>query len=76
MATEGKKMADAVVNPKRNLARQESEAIGDSDDGKNGRDAGNLPGSFQMAQSKFSGYKDGAKPKGPPAELLKKHARD
>lgn len=79
MATEGKKVADAIVNPKRNLARREAEAMGDdapADDGKSGRDAGNLPGGFQMSQSKFSGYPDGTKSKGPPADLLKKHAKD
>ncbi len=79
MATEGKKMADAIVNPKRNLARQEEEAENGppADDGRAGRDAGNLPGNFQMTQSKFSGYPDGTRKRGgPPAELLKKHDKE
>jgi hypothetical protein len=60
MATEGKKMADAIVNPKRNLARREEEAgLGDP---KNGTDAGDLPGpnsemfKGEMSQAQFSQY--------------------
>lgn len=62
MATEGKKMSDAIVNPKRNLARREEEAgIGDP---KQGRDMGDLPGPAkemfknEMSQADFSGYTD------------------
>lgn len=67
-------LKDALTNPKRVLQKREQAAMGE-DDGKSGKDAGNLPGSFQMSQSKFSGYKDGMK-KGPPAEMLKRQAKD
>lgn len=66
-------LKDALTNPKRIQDKREKEAMGE--DGKSGRDAGDLPGSFQMSQSRFSGYKDGMK-KGPPAEMLKRRAKD
>jgi len=46
-------LKDALLNPKRVLQKREEEA---EHDPKKGRDAGQLPGEFQMSQSAFSGY--------------------
>lgn len=66
-------LANALVNPKRILAKREKDA-GLDDAGKAGRDAGDLPSpeGFQMSQAKFSGYPDGKKKSTtPPPEMLK-----
>lgn len=71
-------LKNALLNPKVIQKRREQEAglNDDADDGKKGRDAGNLPGGFQMSQSQFSKYPDGKRKSGPPADMLKKQARD
>lgn len=46
-------LKDALLNPKRIAQKREEAALADP---KAGRDAGPLPGEFQMSQSQFSGY--------------------
>jgi hypothetical protein len=69
-------LKDALTNPKRINDKRESDAEGD--DGKKGRDAGNLPSpdGFQMSQSDFSGYPKDGKKSGPPTEMLKKRDKN
>lgn len=46
-------LKDALLNPKRVLQKREEEA---EHDPKKGRNAGQLPGEFQMSQAQFSNF--------------------